>query len=432
MNKESRFERRQKLGEGGMGVVYRAWDRFRGLDVALKTLPRAEPEALLRFKQEFRALTGIQHHNLVTLYELIHEQGQWMFTMEYVEGHDLRNFIATVSIVSRPEHKAKTRSGMFHEVVLADTIESEASEALAAMLSDTSPTLTQAPTMWKLDPNGVTQEGFGRRGRSPVLLDEQRLREVFFDLATGVGALHHYGHVHCDLKPSNVMVEKGSGRVVLLDFGLVRSIRGKQPASTAGTPLYMAPEQATRQNIGPAADWYALGAMLYEALTGIPPFYGLSPLVLMVRKTSAEPPPKVLALAPEAPPDLAELADRLLVVNPHERPDLSTIRELLGGGGRTSSPAVFKPWLSEPSGGDLCLGRESEMKRLNGAFKASAQRPGMVLVHGASGMGKTTLVEAFVRSISTTASPGAPRVLRGRCYAQEWVPYKARDGIIDA
>lgn len=81
-----RFEVRPRLGAGSFGVVYEAFDRERGSRVALKVLRDLTPEALYRFKQEFRALTNISHKNLLTLYELLSEGERWFFTMELIEG----------------------------------------------------------------------------------------------------------------------------------------------------------------------------------------------------------------------------------------------------------------------------------------------------------------------------------------------------------
>ena len=88
-----RFEIVRTLGRGGMGVVYEALDRERGVRVALKTLLSMSAEHLLRFKNEFRALQDVLHPNLVELGELIEDQGQWFFTMELVEGTSVLRWV---------------------------------------------------------------------------------------------------------------------------------------------------------------------------------------------------------------------------------------------------------------------------------------------------------------------------------------------------
>src|SRR5687768_8575071 len=88
-----RFEVVSKLGQGGMGTVYEAVDHERHLRVALKMLHQLEPKALLRFKGEFRKLQDLHHPNLVSLGELVEEQGQWFFTMEFVQGSDFLAYI---------------------------------------------------------------------------------------------------------------------------------------------------------------------------------------------------------------------------------------------------------------------------------------------------------------------------------------------------
>src|SRR5262245_25330426 len=91
-----RFLIESRLGSGGMGVVYQAFDRQLNTQIALKTLRQPNPEALFLFKNEFRALADLFHPNLVRLYELIHEKNLWFFTMELLRGEDFLSFVRPI------------------------------------------------------------------------------------------------------------------------------------------------------------------------------------------------------------------------------------------------------------------------------------------------------------------------------------------------
>jgi serine/threonine-protein kinase len=139
-----------------------------------------------------------------------------------------------------------------------------------------------------------------------------RLIPAFYQLASGVHALHRADMLHRDLKPSNVVV--ANHRVVVLDFGLVRDLNAgaatlTEEGSIAGTPAYMAPEQARGQELSAASDWYAFGVMLYEALTGRMPYSASSVSELAIKVATSDPVP-IRRLRPEVPWSLARIVGR--------------------------------------------------------------------------------------------------------------------------
>src|ERR1019366_5451202 len=173
----ARYEVVDRLGWGGMGVVYEVLDRERGERVALKTLQRFTPAALYLFKLEFRTLADVHHTNLVRLHEMVvGDGGEAFFTMELVRG---RNFLAHVR-----------------------TSDQEAS------LDMPSTRRSALPAAWERDAQRAAHFGVGLSPPSVKrpTVDVDRLRAALRQLVEGVHALHTAGKVHRDIKPSNVLV----------------------------------------------------------------------------------------------------------------------------------------------------------------------------------------------------------------------------------
>ncbi len=367
-----RYEIVRRLGKGAMGVVYEAIDPRSEKPLAIKSVSRLSPEALYRFKQEFRALVRFEHPNVVSLYELHLEGGRLFFTMELVPGSD---FIATLC---------------------------------GPRLAPDTP-------------------------RRRPCRDYDRLREALRQLAAGVLAIHRDGILHRDIKPSNVLITP-QGRVVLLDFGLVRQhdvdvdLGVTDDGAVLGTPLYMSPEQALGDRLGPPSDWYGVGEMLYQALTGQTPFQGKGMLALLAAKQEDRPPPPSSIVA-GLPAALESLCMDLLERDPAKRPSGEEVLQRIGAaevanGG--ASEATPDPSESSPS---LFLGRDLEVQALHeAAGSARRDRPVVVLVDGMSGMGKTAVVERFV---TEAARDSGTVVLSGKCSERESIPYKALDSVMD-
>ena len=272
-----RYQILAKLGEGGMGEVFRAADTKLGRAVALKVLPSAmarDPERLARFEREARAVAALNHPNIVTLYSVEHadpstgsgqapsagsgEAGVHFLTMELVEGEPLSQLIPA--------------QGCSIDQVL--TLGSALADALAAA--------------------------------------------------------HDKGIVHRDLKPANVMLTT-DGRLKVLDFGLAKEMRETDRADATmtaaghtqagivmGTPAYMSPEQLGGRPLDHRSDIFSLGILLYQMCTGGRPFEGSTSIELAsaILRDTPQPLEEVRA---EVPADLARLIRRCLEKDPQRR-----------------------------------------------------------------------------------------------------------------
>ncbi|MDB4965015.1 MAG: Serine/threonine-protein kinase PknA [Myxococcales bacterium] len=370
-----RFEIVRRLGAGGMGVVYEAQDLERDTRVAIKTLLRLSRGEIVRLKQEFRALADLHHINLVRLGELFEDEGRWFFTMELVDGVDVMTWVCGPQV--RPE-----------EISTAPLPRSQLLEPLPPPVAN---------------------------------FDEGRLRTSLQQVAHALSYLHDAGKVHRDIKPSNILVGAGA-RVVLLDFGVVADLSAPQPESAPiiGTEAFMAPEVLERR-VGPEADWYSLGVLLYRMLSGRLPAAG--PHEANERARQGLPLPSPRQLLPSVPPDLDALCMSLLSMDPTARPRGRAVLQKLGATGRVLV-AVARP--STPA--TLFVGRRGELGTLASVFAGVVPgRATGVVVDGESGVGKSALIREFLRELD----PEEALVLRGRCYERESVPYKALDEVID-
>ena len=174
------------------------------------------------------------------------------------------------------------------------------------------------------------QERLAARGPLPL---EEVLR-IGLQAAAGLAAAHAQGLVHRDVKPANMLLEEGTGRVLLTDFGLARAADDAgltQSGIIAGTPQYMAPEQARGEPVDHRADLFGLGSTLYVMCTGQPPFGADAPLAVM-RRVCDERPRPIRSLAPGVPPWLAAIIDRLHAKAPADRfQSAAEIADLLAG-----------------------------------------------------------------------------------------------------
>lgn len=248
------YELEEVIGQGGMGVVYRA--RQIGLNrvVAVKMIlsgVNATPHELARFRSEAEAVARLAHPNIVQIYEIGEQQGCPYLALEHVPGGSLAQ---------------------------------------------------------QLDGNP---------------LPPRRVAELILALAQGIQHAHDKGIVHRDLKPGNVLIHS-DGMPKIADFGLAKRSEGNQAhtmtGAIIGSPTYMAPEQAAGNSaeIGPATDIYALGVILYELLTGRPPFKADSVIATIQQVREQDPlPPRIVQ--PRVPRDLEIICLKCLEKKPQNR-----------------------------------------------------------------------------------------------------------------
>ncbi len=396
-----RYRLVRELGSGGFGSVWEAIDEKSGERVALKELRRMDAASLYRFKQEFRSLADMAHPNLVGLRELHGADDAWFFTMNLVEGSDFLSYVRAASVSDIPGRPRSDQT--------ADTIDIS--------------TLPRGP----IGPAGLARPP-SLPTRAPFTANPARIAATLKQLVDGVSALHDAGKLHCDLKPTNVLVGP-DGQLVILDFGLVTDSRSAPMGDlgVAGTPSHMSPEHAKGERLTPASDWYSVGVMLFEALTGLLPFVGAPADVLRAKMLVDGPDPRLFCA--NVPDNLAELCVELCRLDVSKRANGQAIlaqvdpQATSGAIGAAPTPDEIPPELT-------AIGRLPQLTALRRARaeRSSLGRPVVVHVHGSSGMGKSTLVQHFLAELRA----GGEVVLEGRCYERESVPFNAFDSLIDA
>ncbi len=245
----SHYKILEKIGEGGMGVVYKAYDTKLDRTVALKFLPNhvsGSSGELERFVQEAKAAAGLNHPNICTIHGIEESDTKNFIVMEFVDGQTLQERKSSLSM--------------------------------------------------------------------------KQAVDVGIQIAEGLAAAHERGIVHRDIKPENIMIRR-DGRVQVMDFGLAK-LRGvsrlTKEGSTVGTAGYMSPEQVQGLETDHRSDIFSLGVLLFEMLTGQPPFGGVHETAISYEIVNVDTPP-MSSIKPDIPPELDAIVLECLEKDPNER-----------------------------------------------------------------------------------------------------------------
>jgi serine/threonine protein kinase len=258
-----RYEIREHIATGGMASVFKTWDHRVERIVAIKVLralDKNDLRAVERFRREARAAAALAHPNAVTIYDFVEEMGQYFLVMEYIQGPTLKQLIA-----QRRQLQAR--------------------EAI----------------------------------------------EIANQVCAVLQVAHARGFIHRDIKPQNIMLalstgvagglSEGGAWVKLTDFGIVRVAEDAGLTNSGivlGTADYLSPEQARGETLTASSDLYSLGVVMFEMLTGRPPFVGPTAVSIAMQHASANP-PTLRQFNPHVPPAIEQLVLRTLQKEPEDR-----------------------------------------------------------------------------------------------------------------
>jgi serine/threonine protein kinase/tetratricopeptide (TPR) repeat protein len=398
-----------------MGVVYAAHHEPTETRVAVKTVGSIRSANIAQLRSEIITLARLRHPGVVKILEHGICDGTPWYAMELIEGVTLHDAFASWWIKERaihrdfPEAPPVTTDTPQRERTTAD-VSSNSYDTLAVTYDD-GPASPEHRT-------GLTRSPRAAGGNLSHALGLVR------DVCDVLSYLHGEGVIHRDLKPSNVFVRE-NGQPVLVDFGLADQLGGRagreiigHSGEVMGSYPYMAPEQIRGELLDARCDLYAVGCLLYEAVTGHPPFIGNTG-----RVTSAhlhEAPLPASSWVNEVPEELDDLIAALLAKQPHRRigyaEDVAAALDRIGAAPRSwkAELPAHRPYLYRPPFVGRSEHCEQLVKRLNEVCTSDCA---LVFIGGESGVGKTRLaleaanhakgIGVVITGICSTVSAGA-------------------------
>ncbi len=252
-----RYELLERIGSGGMAVVYKATDHTLGRTVAIKLMHQSltnDPDFLRRFQQEAHAAANLTHPRIVTVHDTGQDGRRHYIVMEYVAGRTLKDIIRSYNADKK-------------------------------------------------------------------LLPVNRTLALIQQVCEGIGYAHRSKIVHCDIKPQNILITPDDRVKVAdfgIARALSKMNNETNDSMVWGTPQYFSPEQAMGEAVTPASDVYSIGILLFETLTGVLPFTGEDGRSVAMKHLQ-EPPPMVDSLNTAVSPHLSQIVNKLLSKEPSAR-----------------------------------------------------------------------------------------------------------------
>ncbi len=308
------FQLVSRLGSGGMGDVYRAWEPATGRHVAIKCLHSDDETGQARFLTEIRALSSVRHPNLVQIYTSGVDQNRCYYAMELIEGLDVSSLLKCLSNCDTKRLTDDTE----WESLINDALQRSSVDDARAICTDVRDDDENHATAT----DAIDHTNFTCQSRVYLL----HIVMLVKDIALAAQSLHDAGIIHRDIKPENIRLELHGSRAVLLDLGIAKFIdadnRATRTRDFVGSLRYASPEQVlSSADVDYRTDIYSLGATMWELLT-LRPIYGiddeLSNAQSMLRIQVAEPEP-IRKYNPLVTRDLQAITQKCLEKDPEQR-----------------------------------------------------------------------------------------------------------------